>query len=181
MPNIQLLRDPGFIYDLYFLFNLKFNAANYINELDNGKSKEVNVKYYNELLAQFDDIPEDLFVFFHRIENGRTFMTTHYFVDYRSRFTSDFDFQFLVNELRDQSKIVRNMVRFYLYDLSDEEIDECCESSTKLFLSIRNSKYSGEEKSRLYEFFIDPSYYIDMLRYELIQKESALGEYNRYI
>ena len=47
MPQIRLLKEPGYIYDLFFIFNLKFNTKLRINELENNENLSENIKYYN--------------------------------------------------------------------------------------------------------------------------------------
>ena len=177
MSNIKLLRDPGFIYDLFFLFNLKFNTKSYIDRLNNGKSVTENTKYCNSILEQFGEIPEDLFVFFNNVKGEGTLMTSQYFVDYKHLFADNYSFSFLQSELRNKAKMIRNVIRFYLYDLNDSEVDECIACSQKLFANIKSSNYSDVEKMRLYEFFHDPDYYMELLQYELMQKEVKLGDY----
>ena len=61
--KIQLLKEPGYIYDLNFIFCLKFNTQLYIDTLPNDNKKEENVKYFKEILNRFDDIPNDLYIF----------------------------------------------------------------------------------------------------------------------
>jgi ArsR family transcriptional regulator len=73
--------------------------------------------------------------------------------------------------------MLRNLIRFYLYDLSEEALGECLSSTEKLFSYIKASKYTSEEKSKLYEFFINPSPYFQTLQYELIEKEFLLSAY----
>ena len=177
MPQIRLLKEPGYIYDLFFIFNLKFNTKLRINELENNENLSENIKYYNNIMDQFSDIPEDLFVFFHALENGRCFMYTQYFNPYKEQLSTTFNFKFLLSELPDKERLKERLIRFYFYDLPDEEVEACIKSNTPLFSHIKNSSYSGEEKSKLYEFFIDPEPYIQTLRYELMAKEIMLSQY----
>ena len=177
MPPIKLLKEPGYIYDLIFIFYLKFNTRLCIDTLEHYEKQSECVCYFNDVLDQFSDIPEDLFVFFHAIENGSCFITTHYFDPYSELFTTTYNFKFLQNELSDRDRLIRNLIRFYFYGLPENEIEECRNSDVILFSHIKNSKYSNEEKSRLYEFFINPDPYIQMLQFELITKEFMLSQY----
>lgn len=177
MSQIRLLKEPGYIYDLIFIFYLRFNKRLYINTLDNNERQAETIKYFNDLLDQFSDIPEDLFVFFHALENGRCFIATHYFNSYKEQFTTTFDFKFLQKELLDRERLIRNLLRFYFCDLSEEKLEQCINSKLELFSRIKNSKYSGDEKSKLYEFFIDPEPYLQTLQYELMAKELMLSQY----
>ncbi len=177
MSQIRLLKEPGYIYDLIYIFYLRFNTKLCISTLDNNEKQAETIKYFNDLLDQFSDIPEDLFVFFHAPENGRCFITTYYFNPYKELFTTTFDFKFFQKELSDRERLIRNLLRFYFCDFSEEKLEQCINSKLELFSCIKNSKYSGDEKSKLYEFFIDPEPYIQMLQYELMAKELMLSQY----
>ena len=177
MNKIQLLKEPGYIYDLNFIFCLKFNMQAYIDNLPNDNEKEKNIAYFKDILNQFNDIPDDLFVFFHAIEADRAFLPSFYFYPYQGMFATTYNFQFLQNELSDQDKLIRNLIKFYFDKLDDELVERCASSSNSIFSQIKESNYSCEEKLKLYEFFMNPSRYIQLLQFQLVQKEVKLSEY----
>ena len=177
MPNIKVLKDPGFLYDLNYLFYAKFNTQLCVDELADETQKEAYKKYLKETLQHFGDISDDLYVFYHAIKNDHCFITTYYMNPYKDHFATDFNFKFFKTLLSDTDEMIRNLIRFYLYDLSQEALEECFSSTEKLFSYIKASKYSGEEKSKLYEFFINPTPYLQTLQYELIEKEILLSAY----
>lgn len=177
MSNIKLLRDPGFIYDLFFLFNLKFNTKSYIDRLNNGKSVTENTKYCTSILEQFGEIPEDLFIFFNTAQSDISLITKYYFMNYKDEFVKGYGFNFVQGILNDRDLMIRNVIRFYFYNAGEKVVEEYLQSPAKLFAAIKGSSYSSEVKTCLYEFFHDPDYYINLLRYELMQKEVQLSEY----
>ena len=177
MPSIKVLRDPGFICDLNYLFFAKFNTQLCVDRLEDETKKVAYAKYLKETLQRFGDISDDLYIFYHAIKNGQCFITSYYLNPYKEHFSTDFNFKFFRNLLSNMEGLVRNVISFYLCDLSDAEWDECVLSAEKLFSHIKASKYSGEEKSKLYEFFINPTPYIQALQYELIEKERILSDY----
>lgn len=177
MTQIKLLRDPGFIYDLIFVFYLKFNTKLCIKKLENSEQDSEGVRFFNDILEQFSEIPEDLFVFFHALDNDRCFISTYYFNPYQDYFTSTYNFKFLQNELSDKERLIRNLIKFYFHDMTDEELDCCMKSNIRLFSHIKQSGYSVEEKSRMYEFFINPEPYIQTLMFELMSKNFMLSQY----
>jgi len=177
LKKIQLLKEPGYIYDLNFIFCLKFNIQLYIDTLPNDSKKEENIKYFNEILSRFDDIPNDLYIFFHAIETGRAFLPSLYFNPYKNEFPTAYNFKYLQEELSDHNKLIRNLIRFYFHDFDSGAVEQCASSLNQMFSAIKKSDYSEEEKNKLYEFFIDPSRYTQLLQYELMQKEITLSEY----
>ena len=177
MPQIKILKAPGILYDLNFIFYLKFNTKLFVENLSDREKKNENMKYFTELSGQFGEISDDLYVFYHAIKNGRCFITTYYINPYKDHFSTDFNFKFFKNLLSDTDGMLRNLIQFYLYDLSEEALQECLSSTEKLFSYIKASEYTSEEKSKLYEFFINPTPYFQMLQYELIEKEFLLSAY----
>ena len=177
MPNIKVLKDPGFLYDLNYLFYAKFNTQLCIDSLADNTKKEAYAKYLKETLQRFGDISEDLYVFYHAIGNNHCFIKACYLDLYKNQFATDFNFKYFKNLLGDTDTLMQKLIRFYLHDLSEEALAECFSSTPKLFSYIKDSKYSGEEKSKLYEFFINPAPYLQTLQYELIEKEILLSTY----
>ena len=177
MTKIKLLKEPGFIYDLIFVFYLKFNTKLCIKKLENSDRDSEGVRFFNDILEQFSEIPEDLYVFFHALDNDRCFITAYYFNPYTDYFTSAYDFKFLQNELSDKERLIRNLVKFYFHNITDEELESCMKSNIRLFSHIKQSGYSVEEKSRMYEFFINPEPYIQTLMFELMSKNFMLSQY----
>ena len=140
MPQIKVLKDPGFLYDLNFMFYLKFNTKYFIDNLPDKERKSEDTKYFNELLAKFGDIPDDLYIFFHAVENWRCFMTTCYLKPYKNEYPKGFNFDFFINELSDECELVRRLIGFYFYKLTPEETDECVASISKLFSVLSPKK-----------------------------------------
>lgn len=176
MPRIQLLKEPGYIYDLNFIFCLKFNKELYISSFKDDV-KEVISKHYRGVSALFNDIPDDLYVFFHAIETGYAFFPSCYFNPYKNYFPTTYNFNFLQKELSDHNKLIHNLIKFYFPEINDETVEECASSLNQVFSLIKDSKYSDGEKNKLYEFFIDPTRYIQLLQYELMRKEFLLSHY----
>ncbi len=171
MMNVKILKNPGYLYDLQYLFYLHFNQDLCMKE------KHADAEHLQAIMQYFGEIPSELYVFYHAISNGRCMMTTHYLHPYSKLFSDEFDFAYFRRLLTDRNLLVRNVIRFYLFELSEEEVDACAASNAPLFAAIKASGYSDEEKSRLYEFFIDPVPYIQTLEYELLQKELLLSAY----
>ena len=73
MPNIKVLKEPGFLYDLHFLFYANFNPQICIENLEDESKRESYKKYLKEVQAQFGNISDDLYVFYHALKNDRCF------------------------------------------------------------------------------------------------------------
>jgi DNA-binding transcriptional ArsR family regulator len=177
MNKILLLKEPGYIYDLNFIFCLKFNEKLYIEDLPKEYKKVLALEHFNDISTRFQEIPDDLYVFFHANDAGRAFLPTYYFNPYSQLFATTYNFKFLLNELSDNDRLIRNLIKFYFHDLDNEEIERCANSLQTIFSHIKNSDHTEGTKNKLYEFFIAPTRYIQLLQYELIQKEVLLSEY----
>lgn len=86
--NINFLKEPGYLYDLFFLFTFKFNKDYCLTNFINYNKSAEDTEYFNKILLDFEPIPEDLLPFFYIKENGRCFMTEFYFVPYKEVFTT---------------------------------------------------------------------------------------------
>lgn len=139
--------------------------------------KEERINFFKGILTQFGEISDDLYVFFHAIETGRAFLPSCYFNPYSNQFSNTYNFEFLQSMLEDRDKLIHNLIKFYFHEFDDEMVNKCKESTPTLFSYIKKSQYSDEEKSRLYEFFMDPIPYINKLQSELISKEFMLSRY----
>lgn len=177
MATVKVLKDPGFLYDLNYIFYSRFNPLLCIEELEDPFKRDDYAKHLQETAKCFGDISEELYVFFHAIENGRCFITSYYLDPYKEEFVSGFNFKKFKELISNTSLLMQNIIRFYMHHLPKKELEECVTSNTKLFAHIKASRYSAEEKSKLYEFFHTPSQYLQVLQYELIEKEFLLSAY----
>ncbi len=176
MKKIRFSRSAGYVYDLMFIFFVKFNSDLFLSDVSAELFDDVK-QSIDRFPEQFGEVADDLYIFFHTGELGNSFLIRHYFEPYFDKFENEYDFGFLISELQNKENLKRNMIRHYFSALKETEIETCMEQDAVVFDYIKSSNYSGEEKSRLYEFFINPDSYIDLLTYELSLKEIALSEY----
>lgn len=177
MPNLKLLKIPARVFDLFFVFYLKYNYQYCLEKFTNRDDFENDKEHYNEILGHFNSISDELYVFFHAIGNGQCFMQHNYFNKYKNLLVGEYDLNFVKSELSDHKTVIRRLIKFYFHDVSDGELDACFDSDLAVFELVRRSSYNDTEKSRLYEFFIDPVFYIQKLQYELMEKDLLLNAY----
>lgn len=174
MPDLKLIKNPGYVYDLVFLFYYKYNADIFpeIFEVD-----EEEIQYFSENFKLFEPISDDLYIFFRFTSSKRCFFTNNYFYNYTKVFTTEYDLAFLQKELNDYDSVIKNVIKHYFEELDDNEVIECMRSNKHMFEIIKKSNYDDKLKSKLYEFFIDPEAYICLLQYELMAKDIQLSSY----
>ena len=178
MKKYLLHQESGFLCDLYFVFYLKFNYQMVLQ--NNSKyNKELEfTELYKEIQLRFGEIPEDLYVFFHSIGMPNdTFLQRCYLKEYEHDFIKKYNIEYLQQDLADYDQVIKNVICFYFKGINDYELAECLNSKEALFERIKLSKYSTEEKLKLYEFFVNPINYILLLRCTLTAKQSLLNEY----
>lgn len=174
MPDLKLIRDPGYVYDLMFLFYYKYNATVFPEKFE---ATDGDMQYFSEHFKLFEPISDDLYIFFKLPPSGRCFFTANYFDNFAKAFTSEYDLAFLQNELNDHPTVIKNVIKHYFEELNENEVSRCMESNKYLFDRIKKSDYDDTFKSRLYEFFMDPEWYIRTLQYELMAKDLQLSSY----
>ena len=177
MPNLKLIKEPGFIYDLFSVFSLYFNMDYHlVNDSIFGKS-EADAEFFKKAVQNFSPFSDDLLLFFRLKKNGRGFMTSCYFMPYQDTFTADYSFEFLLNELSDHDQLIEKLIDFYFPDMSREDILKCKNSIVELGKLIDDSDYEELIKRKLYSFFINPKPIIQKLIYELMTKNALLERY----
>ena len=174
MQKIKLLKDPGYVFDLLFIFFLNFNKKHCV---ENFVNNEDDAAHYDRILREFAPISDDLFVFFHALENNNCFMTYNFFYECKQDFISSYDTSYLADKLSDHDSLVKSLIQSYFSELSEQEVDECLGDSLILTRRIKNSDYSDFVKIRLYEFFAEPDVYIQKLQYEILKKDIQLERY----
>lgn len=175
MKNIRLLQEPGFLWDLYYMFFLRFNldTLSSVSPEEDGE-----LLYCKDMVKRFADIPEDLYVFFRRSEkNNSTLVYEYYLKKFQKHFSDRYNVEYLQHRLVNWSEVIRNTISFYFDDVAQEELDKYASSKELLFDRLKNSDYSSEYKIKLYEFFINPEHYIKLLQRVLVDKISLLNDY----
>lgn len=78
--------------------------------------------------------------------------------------------------LSDYERVSENLLKFYFRNTDGEYLSECKHSLSAVNNLIKSSDYSGELKSTLYYFFIEPEEIILSLARELTEKAAALSQ-----
>ena len=179
MVELKLLKEPGFVYDLIYIFYFKFNfnGNSMMDTLPEDQKTKENMEFFDWILTGFGEVPDDLYVFFHMLEHNRCFLSWSYFSPYSKFFTTSYNLDFCIKKLSDTKEVVRRLLGFYFLGISKDEIEKCLESKKFVFSVVKKSKYSYETKCKLYEFFYNPEEYIVLLQRQLQEKAPLLSAY----
>lgn len=177
MRPFKFIKGPGYVYDLFYVFVLYFNRKTLFDADANPNNAENDIAFMNQIIEKFSPVSDELELFFHLREDGKSFMTMHYFKPYQNYFSTKYDFQFLMKELLDHNRLVENLVQFYFPGMSEEEIAEKKGVILDMAEKIDNSEYAEGIKRKLYSFLIKPEPVIQKLTYELMSKEVLLSQY----
>lgn len=174
--DVKFIKEPGYVYDLFFLFILHFNKDFVLKDnINYNKSKE-DTKYFEGLLSDFSPVSDELLPFFYLKENSTSFMSQYYFHSYEKDFLDNYNLDFIQKALSDYDSVILNMLNYYFEDITKEEIEKYKASVISIKNLINKSKYSGDVKSSLYTFFLDPVPVIQKLSYELMSKDFLLKQ-----
>lgn len=177
MNQLKLIKEPGYLLDLLFVFSLHFNKQRFFDQLTDESTRIDEEEYYNSILNLFDPISDDLFIFFTSFQDGRSFLDISTFTNYQSTPPADFCVDFLQSKLSDYQFVIKKMIKFCFRELTAEDLEACTQSNIVLFPHIKKSTYPDKIKNALYEFFIDPIPYIQKLQSELVTKNMQLSSY----
>lgn len=182
MVKVKFLREPGYIYDLFFLFTLRFNKEYCLTNFINYDKSSDDTDYFNKLLNDFPPISDELLLFFYLTDDKKSFMTKFYFEPYKEQLVSEtYNIMKIQDALSNYEQVVENIIRFYFRDIDEDTLEKCKTSMSAVNKLIKESDYNGDIKSALYSFFIEPAPIIRRLSYELMEKDFALNQkYDNY-
>ncbi len=176
MKNVKFITEPGYVYDLLFLFVLHFNKDYFLTNMINYDQSAEDTDYLNRVYMEHESIPEELLPFFYIKDGAKCFMTVNYFDPFEPLFTTTFSLASIQDALRDYDEVVSRLLRFYFRGTDEKTLDGNKTSITDISRLIKESGYSDRVKSSLYGFFIDPIPTIQKLSYELMAKDVLLSQ-----
>ena len=178
MRQFKFVKGPGYVYDLFYIFSLYFNQKERLDLDTNPHELDNDSAFQNQILQDFSPFSDELELFFHLKKNSRGFLPTYYFNPYQNRFSTDFDFNFLLQELMDHDRLVENLIEFYFPDMNQEEIRKSKGSILEMSKHIDRAEDCNEViRWKLYSFLVNPEPIIQKLVYELMGKELMLSQY----
>lgn len=178
MRPFKFIKGPGYVYDLFYIFSLYFNQKERLDLDTNPHDLDNDTAFQNQILQDFSPFSDELELFFHLKKNSRGFLPTYYFNPYQNRFSTDFDFNFLLQELMDHDRLIENLIEFYFPDMDREEIRKSKDSIQEMSKRIDTAEeYDELIKRKLYSFLVNPELIIQKLTYELMAKELKLSQY----
>ena len=177
MKTVKFLKEPGYVYDLLYLFFSYYNKAQWQNPSGGFRKEDSRIDYLNGLLSDFGPFAEDLLPFFYSRENNLCFMLQYYFSPYKKLYRTTYSVSTILDALMDHNSVVDNMIRFYFEDITEDMRQECKHSPVAIGRLIKNSGYPSDVKSGLYAFFLEPAAAIQLLSRELMAKEFLLSQY----
>jgi len=151
MPNVKYLKDPGFLYDLFFLFVTHFNySSNNSTCIDSEGADKV---FYQDFNDEMKEVSDTLLPFFYLREQALCFMTAYYFRDLAANDLASCSVAVVLNLLKTPEIFWEQMVDFYFQELTIEKRKACRESFVEISRVISKSDYPPEVKNSLYSFF----------------------------
>lgn len=177
MRKIQFVKEPGYLYDLFFLFSLYFNMQRWLKHIINYNKTAEDKEYFEKVLNPYLPISNELLVFFYLNDDNAIFLTQNYYKPYSKELLSGkYSLDFVLEKLSNYDEVIDNVIRFYFRDLSDEMFAECRRSLTALNELVKESRYNGDVKSSLLSLVINPQPVINKLKQELVKKNILLSK-----
>lgn len=171
MRNIYFTREPACTYDIMFLFELYFNKDYCLNNFINFQKAAQDTEFYETLLFELGDVPEELRLFFHIRKDGICFMTQMYFDRYEAILNTSYSLGTVQEALLNIPELTEQILEFYFPERKEQREP----TLTQLSAWIRKSSYDAAVKSSLYAFFIEPVLMAQMLSRELTDKAEVVA------
>ena len=173
--EIKYYHNPGFVYDLLFVFSSHYNYERHSAAYARFMDKEDAYNYIKGIDERFAPYPDELRLFFSLKDNGRGFMSSCYFTNLNGEQLRELDVKKLLAQLEDHESVVRKLIDFYFPGFSFS--GDYTQLLPVLSPIIDQSKYDLTVKCDLYSFFVNPDKRIQALIYAIIDKERMLSEY----
>ena len=174
MKELKIVREPGFIYDLIYVFVLRFNKEYCLSKHINYQKANEDTEFFTKIYNEYKDIPSELLPFFYSNDERLCLVKDRYFTNYLDEFET-YNFAKLYKELSDVDKLKINVINYYFPDFPME----LCNDASFINLinnSIRSSNYNDSLKCTLYSFFIDPDSIVKILLDEILAVQTSLRQ-----
>lgn len=177
LDHVKIVKEPGFLEDLFLIFALKFEKQELFEKLENNVKRSENIEYYNGIIEEFEPVSDDLYLFFTPFRNGRNFLNNMTFTNGDSMPPGHYSVEYVQEMLEKYPFVIKKLIKFCFHELTWEEVEACAASNSKLFGYIKKSAYPDAVKNAMYEFFIEPIPYLQKLQYEIMAKKMQLQAY----
>lgn len=173
-PEVEFIKEPGYMYDLLSMFVLYFNKEYFLSNMINYDKASADQEYYKSIIKEIEPVSNDLRIFFLMNANARTFMIHNYFDMLDKTILTTYNLKEVQDALRDCDGVKSKILEFYLPKLSKTKREECKNDLAELSRQMKIADLKPEIKNGLYSFFIEPEAILQKLAYELISKDFIL-------
>ena len=173
-PEVEFIKEPGYMYDLLSMFVLYFNKEYFLSNMINYDKASADQEYYKSIIKEIEPVSNDLRIFFLMNANAKAFMMINYFDAFHDNFLTTYCLQEVQDALRDCDGVKSKILEFYLPKLSKTKREECKNDLAELSRQMKIADLKPEIKNGLYSFFIEPEAILQKLAYELISKDFIL-------
>ena len=173
-PEVEFIKEPGYMYDLLSMFVLYFNKEYFLSNMINYDKASADQEYYKSIIKEIEPVSNDLRIFFLMNANAKAFMMINYFDAFHDNFLTTYCLQEVQDALRDCESVKSKILEFYLPKLSKMKREECKNDLAELSRQMKIADLKPEIKNGLYSFFIEPEATLQKRAYELISKDFIL-------
>ncbi len=175
MRELKIVREPGFIYDLIYVFVLRFNKEHCLSKHINYQKANEDTEFLTKIYNEYKGISSELLPFFYLKDEEQCLITKMYFATHLDEFEAGYSFTKLYNELYNVEKLKSKVIQYYFPDFPIETYNDA-NFIGLINNSIRSSNYNDSLKSTLYSFFIDPVSIVKILLDEILDVQSSLRQ-----
>ena len=142
MKQIRFIREPGYMYDLMFLFSFYFNRDFFLTRYINYNKASEDTAYYMKLLDEFGPFTDDLLLFFYLKDEKKAFITKYYYQPYQeSQPSISYNLSTVQEALLDYNAVIHNVLEFYFNNATENELNDAMKSVTAVgkLVKIQNT------------------------------------------
>lgn len=148
MSKIKYVKEPGFVYDLLFVYIFHFNKKEAFEYFVTDTRRKEDTAFFEEMIRSFPEPPQELLPLFHISKSKVTLITTRFFFKNISHYWNENGIDFICEKLMEKDKLKSELVSFYFEDiLSSDGVMQC--GLFELMTNVDNLQLSDSMKKAL--------------------------------
>ena len=112
-PEVEFIKEPGYMYDLLSMFVLYFNKEYFLSNMINYDKASADQEHYKSIIKEIEPVSNDLRIFFLMNANEKSFMMLNYFDAFHEDFLTTYCLKEVQDALRDCDSVKSKILEFY--------------------------------------------------------------------
>lgn len=177
MSQVRYVKEPGYVYDLMFIFILYYNKASWGKRFVSKERRQEDMEFYESIINRFPPFPDELKPFFYLNENNKSLLTEYYFQEEIEHYFGGHSTNYLYSKLSDTLALKNAIIKCYLPNFVFDDVQSL--NTYALNRSLIKSELPDDIKQWILAILLDTKEYSKQLCDLLYSAESVVSEYHK--